>query len=163
MRHTIPVPRANYCDHGILKSELTRDGEPACALCRHAKRAQDARMKYAATAPDWALLASGDDTSDELNIREDALPPAPELPDNLVALADLLDSHPEAFDVIKEALAEMQRPAHQRLRYVQCSECPTVFPARSSQARTCSNACRMARSRRRAEGSRGPADLLASV
>lgn len=163
MRHTIPIPRDGYCDHDILKSELTREGEPACALCRHAKRVQDARMQYAATAPDWGMLASGDDSGDEVVIREAALPPAPPLPDNLVALADLLDAHPEAFDVIKEALAEMQRPPSQRLRYVQCSECPEIFPARSDKARTCSDACRMARSRRRAAEAIRSGALLVSA
>jgi hypothetical protein len=163
MRHTISIPRGNYCDHGILKTQLTRDGEPSCALCRHAKRIQDDRLAYAESAPDWGMLASGDDSSDEVVIRDEALPPAPPLPDNLRVLAEFLDSRPEAFDVIRDALAELDRPPHQRLRHVQCSECPTIFPARSSQARTCSNACRMARSRRRAERPDAPVDLFASV
>lgn len=164
MRHTIPITRDDDCGHGYLPTDLLPDGMPRCALCRNAQAAQAERMEYAETAPDWGMLASGDDSDDDVVIRSEALPELPPLPDNLRQLAELLDSHPDAFDVIREALAELDRPRHQRLRHVQCSECQTVFPARSSQARTCSGACRIRRSYRlRGERRDRSCDVLASV
>ena len=135
MRHTIPIPRANECEHGERRDRTTSEGLPACALCRAAHRART----EAATLPDWGMLSAGDDTLTD------------DTPDDIGDIVTILTDNPAALARVRAMLAEMDRldePPTTRERTYQCSECPKRFTA-TKEAFTCSGRCRQRRSARR--------------
>lgn len=145
MRHTIPIPRANECEHGERRDRTTSEGLPACALCRAAHRART----EAATLPDWGMLSAGDTT-----LTDDT----PDTPDDIGDIVTILTDNPEALARVRAMLAEMDKlddPPVSRERTYQCSECPTQFPA-TKEAFTCSGRCRQRRSARRRLAARQP-------
>jgi hypothetical protein len=75
------------CPHGERTDRTTREGTPLCPLCR---RVEARRPDVDPDAPDWAALAAGDDTHDDVELRT---PPAPVVPDTpAILLGSLLRS-----------------------------------------------------------------------